>query len=93
MAADGLTVSKIARALSLRDLVDQATPMRLPPPADRRRLRINARFSQDETALALGVGLRSVCAWESGDAVPQAVSKEQYGRVLAVFASLATGGA
>ena len=79
--------SKITRALGLRDLVDQARPMQLPTPAERRRLRISAQFSQEETALALGVSLRSVVAWEHGDASPHAASEERYGRALAVFAS------
>ena len=90
MAADVGTpaMSKITRALSLRDLVDQATPIQLPPPEERRRLRIAARFSQEETALALGVSLRSVCAWETEPRQPHSAARERYGRALAVFAHL-----
>jgi DNA-binding XRE family transcriptional regulator len=85
-------VGKISRALSLRDLVDRTQPIRLPSPTERRGLRLNAGFSQEEAALAIGVSLRSIVAWENGTTLPHAESRLRYGSALAVFANLGPGG-
>lgn len=80
--------SPLLRALGLRELIQGARPIGLPDPAERRRLRLSAAFTQEETALAVGVSLRSVAAWEAGENEPRRAAARRYGAALAVFVAL-----
>jgi DNA-binding XRE family transcriptional regulator len=81
-------VGTLARALSLRDLIEKTRPVRLPESTELRDLRLSAGFSQEETALAIGVSLRTVAAWEAGENEPRRAAGRRYGSALAVFARL-----
>lgn len=77
---------KLARILTLSELISQLAPVsEMPEPSERRRLRSSAGFTQDETALALGVTSRQVTRYESGIASPRPLITDRYRSALAAF--------
>ncbi|MEU0003106.1 sigma factor-like helix-turn-helix DNA-binding protein [Streptomyces sp. NPDC006314] len=61
-----------------------ATP--LPPPEERRRLRLSHALTQAQLAARLGVSRATVRAWESGRRVPGGSDGEAYARLLTTLA-------
>jgi DNA-binding transcriptional regulator YiaG len=50
----------------------------MPPPEERRRLRIAAGFTGAELATAIGVSSASVYAWETGRRTPTGLQRSAY---------------
>jgi DNA-directed RNA polymerase specialized sigma24 family protein/DNA-binding XRE family transcriptional regulator len=61
-----------------------ATP--LPPPTERRRLRVARSLTQAQLAARLGVSRTTVRAWESGRRIPDGSDGEAYARLLSTLA-------
>lgn len=61
----------------------------LPPPADRRRIRLEAHLSLREMAEALGVAPMTLLRWESGEAVPRRAAAQRYRTMLDSLAKVA----
>ncbi|MFG2354658.1 sigma factor-like helix-turn-helix DNA-binding protein [Streptomyces sp. NPDC048521] len=66
-----------------------ATP--LPPPKERRRLRVSRSLTQAQLAARLGVSRATVRAWESGRRVPDGSGGEAYARLLTTLAQPTAG--
>lgn len=62
-----------------------ATP--LPPPKERRRLRVSHALTQAQLAERLGVSRATVRAWESGRRIPEGGDGEAYARLLTALAA------
>ncbi|MFE9439694.1 sigma factor-like helix-turn-helix DNA-binding protein [Streptomyces sp. NPDC006602] len=62
-----------------------ATP--LPPPKERRRLRVAGSFTQDQIAARVGVTRKTVRAWENGRTTPRGRKREAYASLLAELAT------
>ncbi|GAA1236724.1 hypothetical protein GCM10009665_28620 [Kitasatospora nipponensis] len=60
----------------------------LPEPAERRRLREAAGFTQEEVAAALGVRRETFVKWEAGSAQPRAPRRGAYAWLLAGLAGV-----
>lgn len=65
------------------DIVREVIERRLPPPADRRRLRELSGFSVLEVAHNLGSSRQAVYQWESGDREPTGEYRKRYAAFLA----------
>ena len=59
-------------------LAEQARMRELPPPPDRRQVRLAAGFTSAEMARALGVQRRTLHRWECGRVQPIGASREKY---------------
>ncbi len=67
----------------LAALVEKARALRqLPPPAERRRIRLEAGVTQQELAAALGASRVSISRWEKGARLPRGDSALRYSRAL-----------
>jgi len=71
----------------LADLLGRARSRRLPPPATRRLLRLQAGLYQRELASALGVSRLTLHRWESGSFEPRGERRQRYAEALAQLAS------
>ncbi|QNP70673.1 helix-turn-helix domain-containing protein [Streptomyces roseirectus] len=67
----------------------QATP--LPPPKERRRLRVAHALTQAQIASTVGVTRETVRAWETGRTTPRGTKREAYARLLASLEGEVTG--
>ncbi|MET7680409.1 DUF6879 family protein [Streptomyces sp. NPDC005423] len=67
-------------------LVASASP--LPPPPERRRLRVAHGLSQEQIAGALKVRRATVSGWEAGRTEPRRPEREAYARLLHALAEL-----
>lgn len=65
------TVTLEFRYMDLDDLFRLACQRTLPPPDERRRIRVTAGITQDELATVLGVSRAAVARWESGNRHPR----------------------
>ncbi|MGK5629154.1 telomere-associated protein Tap [Streptomyces sp. URMC 123] len=63
-------------------LLEQVSQDPLPPPAERKRLRIAAGLGQSQIAKALGTRRETVMAWESGKTEPRPPKRAAYARLL-----------
>jgi transcriptional regulator with XRE-family HTH domain len=70
----------------LTDLLERARGRRLPPPATRRLLRLQAGLYQRELASVLGVSRLTLMRWESG-AEPRGERRQRYAEALAQLAA------
>ena len=66
-------------------LAARRTERRLPPPAERRRLRLAARLTQPELAAFVGVGAPALCRWEGGTRTPHGELAARYAAALATI--------
>ena len=57
----------------------------LPPPAERRRLRLAARLTQPELAAFVGIGAPALCRWEGGTRTPRGDLAGRYAAALATI--------
>ncbi|MES4888345.1 sigma factor-like helix-turn-helix DNA-binding protein [Streptomyces sp. NPDC096012] len=64
----------------------QRTATPLPPPTERRRLRVAHSLTQGQLAARLGVSRATVRAWESGRRVPDGSDGEAYAGLLSTLA-------
>jgi transcriptional regulator with XRE-family HTH domain len=63
-------------------LLKQVPSDALPPPAERRRLRLAAGLSQAQIATALGTRREAVGSWEAGQREPRPPQRTAYARLL-----------
>ncbi|MGH3905754.1 MAG: helix-turn-helix domain-containing protein [Pseudonocardiaceae bacterium] len=54
----------------------------MPPPTERRRLRIALGIRQRELAEEISVSVQTVWAWEQGRSEPAGINRERYATVL-----------
>ena len=66
-------------------LAARRTERSLPPPAERRRLRLAARLTQPELAAFVGVGAPALCRWEGGTRTPHGELAARYAAALATI--------
>ncbi|MEE1732724.1 helix-turn-helix transcriptional regulator, partial [Streptomyces sp. BE282] len=68
----------------LFDRIDALVASRspLPPPAERKRLRVAHGLTLDEVAAALDVRRATVSGWEAGRTEPRPPEREGYARLL-----------
>ena len=60
----------------------------LPPPQERRRLRLAAGFSLEDIADVLGVSRSAVARWETGQRRPRRQTRAAYAALLRELADL-----
>ncbi|MFI5887650.1 telomere-associated protein Tap [Streptomyces sp. NPDC051554] len=74
----------------LFDRIDALVASRspLPPPTERKRLRVAHGLTLDEVAAALGVRRATVSGWESGKTEPRPPERDAYARMLKQLAGL-----
>ena len=78
----------------LFDRIDALVASRspLPPPTERKRLRVAHGLTLDEVAAALGVRRATVSGWESGKTEPRPPERDAYARMLKQLAELYPAG-
>jgi DNA-binding transcriptional regulator YiaG len=72
------------------DLIDRLRANRLPPPAERRAIRLRAHASLDDVAKALGVEKMTVSRWERGIARPWPQHRAAYICLLQALSEIAS---
>lgn len=78
----------IERAATLRALMDNAEPRHTADPNERQSLRIAADFTQQELALAVGVGLRTIASWEAGEHTARHKHALAYAKALGALGAM-----
>ena len=77
------------RRVGIEDIATTAAARQLPPPSERRRIRKQARVSQEELAAGVGVQRPTVTRWESGTREPRGRLAERYSSALRRLAEVA----
>lgn len=62
----------------------------LPPPSDRRGVRVAAALTQAELALLIGVSRPTLCRWESGRTEPRGTARTVYSEWLRIVEEAGT---